>query len=233
MVLTLPSQGGGRPLAERVGSQSLGLSSPAACGAIPASGSPTQPEPPVTGPPCAPQGARAGRRSPAARQRGPRAPSWGRPGQPAGRSPWVCGLPHWGLKQRPRGGAAARPGPRSRWHRHYAAACGACAQLPGHRPQPPGAGAQQPGAAGCCSGPRPPHTLRSGPSRPGWCAGSRWRRAPGRGPRAPPGHARQLHAEASPRYPVWPSSQSLPPPAASWRTWEQGLAWEPFSQLSP
>uniref|UniRef100_A0A4W2IFJ8 Uncharacterized protein n=1 Tax=Bos indicus x Bos taurus TaxID=30522 RepID=A0A4W2IFJ8_BOBOX len=169
-----------------------------------------------------PLGVQAGPHSPAARQRGPRAPSWGRPGQPAVRSPWVFGPLRWGPPHRPRGAAAARPEPRSHWHRRCAAACGACVRPPGHRPQPPEAGARRPGGDGCCSAPRPQRTPRSGPSRPGLCAGSHRRHAPGREPHAPPGRVPRPRAGASPRCLVRPSSQSLRPPAAAWRTWGQG-----------
>uniref|UniRef100_A0A8C0KDW1 Uncharacterized protein n=1 Tax=Canis lupus dingo TaxID=286419 RepID=A0A8C0KDW1_CANLU len=179
----------------------------------------------VHGPPCAPQGAPAGPRSPAAQQRGPRAPSWGRPGPPAARSPWACGPPRWAPPRRPRGAAAARPGPRSRWHRRCAAACGACAQQRGHRPPPRGACARPPGAAGRRPGPRPPRTPRSAPSRPGWCAGARRLRAPGRGPRARPGRERPPRAGVSPRCPVPPRSRSLRPPAAAWHTCGRGGLW--------
>uniref|UniRef100_A0A8C8XCG1 Uncharacterized protein n=1 Tax=Panthera leo TaxID=9689 RepID=A0A8C8XCG1_PANLE len=175
-----------------------------------------------TGPPCTPQGAQARPRSQAALRRGPRAPSWGRPGRPAARSPWACGPPRWALQRRPHGAAAARPGPRSHWHRRCAAACGACARRRGHLPRPPGAGALPPGDVGSCLGPRPPRTPRSGPSRPGWCAGARWRRAPGRGPRAPPGREPPPRAGVSSRCPAPPGSQSRPLPAAAWRTWGQG-----------
>uniref|UniRef100_A0A7N5JM41 Uncharacterized protein n=1 Tax=Ailuropoda melanoleuca TaxID=9646 RepID=A0A7N5JM41_AILME len=175
-----------------------------------------------SGPPCAPQDAQAALRSPAALRRGPRAPNWERPGRPAGRSPWVCGPPRWALPRTRRGAAAARPGPRSRWHRRCAAACGACAQQREHRPRPLGAGAPLPGAAGRCPGPRPPRTPRSGPSRPGWCAGARRHRAPGREPRAPPGREPPPRAGVSPRCPAPPRSRSLQPPAAAWRTWGQG-----------
>uniref|UniRef100_A0A8C6BTY4 Uncharacterized protein n=1 Tax=Monodon monoceros TaxID=40151 RepID=A0A8C6BTY4_MONMO len=182
-----------------------------------------------TGPPCAPQGVQAGPRSPAGQQRGSRAPSWGRPGRPAARSPWAFRPPHWELQRRPRGAAAAQPGPRSRWHRHCAAACGVCGLPPGHLTRLPGAGARRPGAADCCPGPRPPRTRRSGPSRPGWCAGSRRRRAPGREPRAAPGLVPPPRAGASPRCPAPPSSRLLPPPAAAWRTWRRGT--RPLRQI--
>uniref|UniRef100_A0A2K6CUC1 Uncharacterized protein n=1 Tax=Macaca nemestrina TaxID=9545 RepID=A0A2K6CUC1_MACNE len=193
-----------------------------------------------TGPPGL-EGAQAGPRSPAVRRRGPRAPSWGRPGRPAAHSPWACGPPHWGPQPGLHGEAAARPGPRSRWHRRCAAACGACAQRPGHQLQLPGAGAPQPGAACSCLGPRPQRTPRLVPSRPGWCAGPRRRHAPGTEPHAAPGRAPPPHAGASPGSRLPPGSPSLPLPAATWRTWGQESkvpgkilkAWDPFSLLSP
>uniref|UniRef100_A0A8C7C2U2 Uncharacterized protein n=1 Tax=Neovison vison TaxID=452646 RepID=A0A8C7C2U2_NEOVI len=175
-----------------------------------------------TGSPRAPPGAQAGPRSPTAQRRGPRAPSWGRPARPAGHSPWACGPLHWALQRRRRGAAAARPGPRNHWHRRCAAACGACGRQRGDQPRPLGAGARPHGAVGRCPGPRPPRTRRSGRSRPGWCAGARWLRALGREPRAPPGREPLPRAGGSPRCPVPPCSQSLPPPAAAWRTWGQG-----------
>uniref|UniRef100_A0A3Q2HYP9 Uncharacterized protein n=1 Tax=Equus caballus TaxID=9796 RepID=A0A3Q2HYP9_HORSE len=193
-----------------------------------------------TGPPCAPQAAQAGPRSPAAPRRGCRAPSWWRPGWPAARSPWVCGPPRWVLQRRPRGAGAAQPGLRSRWHRRCAVACAACARPPGHQRRPPGAAALPPGAAGRSRGPRPQRTRRSGPSRLGWCAGARRHRAPGREPRAPPGHALLPRAGASSRCPALPGSPLILPPAAAWRTWGQGTrsqgkssgskACEPFAQ---